>query len=218
MILSCPECHTRFAIDAQALRPDGRRVKCGKCDHIWFEAPPAASAAEPLSVTPLEPEEQSPFRAPNLPAITEADQKRTAAAAWALVAVLLAIIAALGWFGRESIARAWPPAEAIYAAIGIHAFPPPGAGFTVDLTAKLVDQRLELAGEVTNITDETRPLPPLYAVLLDGEGNSLRNWTVDVDTTELGPGERVPFATQTEPVPAGMETVSVLFTIPGDNR
>ncbi|PPR28260.1 MAG: hypothetical protein CFH38_00110 [Alphaproteobacteria bacterium MarineAlpha10_Bin1] len=72
MILNCPECSTRFAIDAQALRPDGRRVQCGKCEHIWFEEPPAPSALEPLSVTPLEPEEQSTIPTPNLPAITAA--------------------------------------------------------------------------------------------------------------------------------------------------
>ncbi len=111
MILGCPECHTRFAIDAQALRPDGRRVKCGKCDHIWFEEPPPPSSAEPLSVPPLEPDELSSIPTPNLPAITRADQRRTAGAAWVLVCFLLVVVGALAWFGRGSIAQAWPAAE-----------------------------------------------------------------------------------------------------------
>jgi predicted Zn finger-like uncharacterized protein len=111
MILGCPECNTRFAIDAQALRPDGRRVKCGKCEHVWFEEPPSPSAVEPISVTPLEPEEQSSIPTPNLPALTRADQSRTAGAAWVLVVFLLVVVGALAWFGRESIARAWPMAE-----------------------------------------------------------------------------------------------------------
>lgn len=217
MILGCPECDTRFAIDAQALRPDGRRVKCGKCDHVWFEEPPSPSAAEPLTVTPLEPEEQSPDPTPNLPAITAADQSRTAGAAWILVSLLLAVIVGLAWFGRESIARAWPTSEIIYASIGIEAFPPPGDGLSVDMEVKRVDEKLELVGEVLNTTDKVRPLPPIYAVLQDANGKQLRQWEVDVDIEVLGPGEKVPFSTEIDTIPEGTANVSVLFTNPADN-
>lgn len=217
MILSCPECHTRFAIDAQALRPDGRKVKCGKCEHVWFEEAPPPADSEPISVTPLEPEEQSRIPTPNLPALTRADQKRTAGAAWVLVCFLLAVIAALGWFGRESIARAWPPAETLYAVMGISAFPPPGDGFSIDMQVKRVDERLELVGEIINTTDEIRDLPPLYAVLQDANGASLRHWQLSVDAPVLGPGEKVPFTTEIASIPDGTANVSVLFTIPADN-
>jgi predicted Zn finger-like uncharacterized protein len=218
MILGCPECHTRFAIDAQALRPDGRRVKCGKCDHVWFEEPPPPSAAEPLSVTPLEPEEQSRIPTPNLPAVTVADQKRTAGAAWILVGLLLAVIVSLGWFGRESIAQAWPPAESIYASIGVNAFPLPGEGFSVDMEVKRVDQSLQLVGEVLNTTDESLPLPPIYGVLQDANGKQLRHWRLDVGAQLLGPGEKVPFSTEIETIPEGTANVSVLFTNPAENQ
>ncbi len=217
MILSCPECDTRFAIDAQALRPDGRRVKCGKCDHVWYEEPPPPSAAEPLTVTPLEPEEQSPIPTPNLPAVTKADQKRTAGGAWLLVCLMLAIIAGLGWFGRESIARAWPTAEVIYAAIGISPFPPPGDGFSVDMEVKRDGQKLELVGEVLNTTDDNRIVPPVYAVLQDANGKPLHHWELSVDTDVLGPGETVPFASEIESIPDGTANVSVLFTNPAEN-
>jgi predicted Zn finger-like uncharacterized protein len=217
MILSCPECQTRFAIDAQALRPDGRRVKCGKCEHVWFEEPPAPSATEPISVTPLEPDELSSIPTPNLPAITEADQKRAAGAAWVMVGFLLVVVLALSWFGRESIARAWPTAEIIYTSVGIDAFPPPGEGLSVDMEVKRVDEKLELVGEVLNTTDEIRVLPPVYAVLQDANGKELRQWQIDVDVKELGPGEKVPFSTEIDTVPEGTANVSVLFTNPADN-
>ena len=217
MILSCPECQTRFAIDAQALRPDGRRVKCGKCEHVWFEDPPPPNAAEPLSVTPLEPEEQSPLPTPNLPAITSADQKRTAGAAWILVCFLLVVVLSLAWFGRESIARAWPPAEIIYTSIGVDAFPPPGAGLSVDMEVKRVDEKLELVGEVLNTTNEILALPPIYAVLQDANGKRLRHWQLGVGIKVLGTGERVPFSTEIETVPEGTANVSVLFTNPDEN-
>jgi len=217
MILTCPECETRFAIDAQALRPDGRRVKCGKCDHVWFEEPPAPSASEPISVTPLEPDELSSIPTPNLPAITRADQRRTAGAAWVMVAIMLAVVVALAWFGRESIARAWPPAEQIYTSVGIDAFPPPGDGLSVDMEVKRVEEKLELVGEVVNTTDELRVLPPVFAVLQDANGKNLRHWQVPVGAKELGPGEKVPFSTEIDTVPEGTANVSVLFTNPADN-
>ena len=217
MILGCPECHTRFAIDAQALRPDGRRVKCGKCEHVWFEEPPPPSAAEPLSVTPLEPEEQSPIPSPNLPAVTVADQRRTAGAAWVLVCFLLVVVLALGWFGRESIARAWPADEVIYSSIGVNAFPPPGDGLSVDMEVKRVDETLQLVGEVVNTTDELRPLPPIYGVLEDANGKRLTHWQLNIDVQQLGPGEKVPFSAEIETIPEGTANVSVLFTNPEDN-
>ncbi len=217
MILGCPECHTRFAIDAQALRPDGRRVKCGKCDHVWFEEPPPPNASEPISVTPLEPEEQSSIPIPNLPAISRADQKRTAGAAWILVCFLFAVVVALTWFGRESIARAWPAAETIYASIGIDAFAPPGAGLSVDMEVKRVGEKLQLVGEVLNTTDESRSLPPIYVVLQDANGKRLLHWQLAVDVKVLGPGEKVPFSREIETIPEGTANVSVLFTNPADN-
>ena len=218
MILGCPECNTRFAIDAQALRPDGRRVKCGKCEHIWFEGPPVPNAAEPIRVTPLEPEEQSSIPVPNLPALTRADQKRTAGAAWVLVGVMLAVVVSLAWFGRESIAQAWPPAEMIYASVGVNAFPPPGAGLSVDMEVKRIEDQLELVGEVINTTGRSLILPPIYAVLEDAGGKQMRYWQLDVEVTELGPNEKVPFSTKIETIPDGTANVSILFTIPDDNK
>ncbi len=217
MILNCPECSTRFAIDAQALRPDGRRVKCGKCEHVWFEEPPAPSATEPISITPLEPEELSTIPTPNLPALTRADQKRSAGAAWVMVGLLLAVVLGLGWFGRASIALAWPTAEVIYASIGVDAFPPPGDGLSVDMEVKRDGEKLELIGEVLNTTSEYRAVPTVYAVLQDANGKNLRHWVVDIGVTELGPGEKVPFSTEIDTVPSDTANVSVLFTNPADN-
>ncbi len=217
MIVNCSECSTRFAIDAQALRPDGRRVKCGKCDHVWFEEPSAPSVVEPLSVTPLEPDELSTITTPNLPAITTANQRRSAGAAWIMVGVLLAVVLGLGWFGRGSIALAWPTAKVIYASVGISAFPPPGEGLSLDMEVKRGDEKLELVGKVLNTTDQYRAVPPVYAVLQDANGEQLRKWQVDVGVKELGPGEKVPFSTEIDTVPEGTATVSVLFTNPNDN-
>lgn len=37
MILTCPSCHARYVLPEGAIGPDGRRVRCAKCSHSWFE-------------------------------------------------------------------------------------------------------------------------------------------------------------------------------------
>ena len=148
MILSCPDCSTRFAIDADKLGPDGRRVKCGKCAHVWFESAPVAdaepeAAEPPLRVTPLEPEEQSSIPVRNLPAVQRARKARSARTGWIVSIILLAGILAALWFGREQIARAVPEAESVYAAVGIAAFPLPGEGLIIEFDPKTEDGALK---------------------------------------------------------------------------
>ena len=36
MIISCPNCNKQFKINPSLIPDDGRDVKCGSCDHIWF--------------------------------------------------------------------------------------------------------------------------------------------------------------------------------------
>jgi predicted Zn finger-like uncharacterized protein len=45
MIIECPECSTRYNINA-ALPPEGRSVRCAKCGHLWRILPPKDETAE----------------------------------------------------------------------------------------------------------------------------------------------------------------------------
>ena len=46
MILTCPECSTRYLTKENAIGPNGRTVRCAKCDSTWF----VASEADELSL------------------------------------------------------------------------------------------------------------------------------------------------------------------------
>jgi predicted Zn finger-like uncharacterized protein len=41
MILTCPQCATRYQIEDSKFPPGGRKVRCAKCAHQWFQQPPA---------------------------------------------------------------------------------------------------------------------------------------------------------------------------------
>jgi predicted Zn finger-like uncharacterized protein len=36
MIISCPNCNKQFKINPSLIPDNGRDVKCGSCDHVWF--------------------------------------------------------------------------------------------------------------------------------------------------------------------------------------
>ena len=36
MIISCPNCNKQFKIDPSLIPENGRDLKCGSCDHVWF--------------------------------------------------------------------------------------------------------------------------------------------------------------------------------------
>ena len=39
IVLSCPNCATRFSAPAEKFLPSGRQVRCSQCQHVWFNAP-----------------------------------------------------------------------------------------------------------------------------------------------------------------------------------
>ena len=36
MIISCPNCNKQFKINPSLIPDNGRDLKCGSCDHVWF--------------------------------------------------------------------------------------------------------------------------------------------------------------------------------------
>ena len=36
MIISCPNCNKQFKINPSLIPENGRDLKCGSCDHVWF--------------------------------------------------------------------------------------------------------------------------------------------------------------------------------------
>ncbi len=58
MVIQCPACGVRYSVSPNAIGASGRKVRCAKCAHQWFQAP----AEEPLPADVQEPPAQNPQR------------------------------------------------------------------------------------------------------------------------------------------------------------
>lgn len=70
MIITCPNCSTRYSLPQDKIKPGGQKVRCAKCGTVWHQAP---DEPEPLALTT---EDQVPM--PPAPAWAPATPVETA--------------------------------------------------------------------------------------------------------------------------------------------
>lgn len=79
MIVSCPNCSTRYVLDAAVLRPPGRHVRCARCQTTWFQEPALDLGAEAMIPEPArEPVSDKSRMLPAPPRIGAQTERETA--------------------------------------------------------------------------------------------------------------------------------------------
>lgn len=230
MIINCPSCKARYKVEPTQFGPKGRRVRCTACGNLWTEKPPQdfPQPVEP-EMTSIEGTSEpdsamlgsSAETAAGLP-VDEAEApgtQRGNARGWvALVAVVVAIFV-VGALARESIVRAWPPAQRLYMAIG---FPADNSKPSLNIEVVSHDQTIKdgrtilvVKGKVTNTSDEVHDVPKLHAWIRAVDARELANWTFSANQTRLLPGETVQFVTRFQNPPAGAAALSINFSKDG---
>ena len=199
MILSCPNCSTRYRADPDAIGSGGRRVRCASCSHVWNATPDEPAAQLPTIEAAPEAEPKLPHRVYRERA-EERRRKVTKAAAggaWGGLAVAVAGALVAAVLFRADVVSIWPRASSAYAMVGLDANP---YGVTIeDFHVERVsfdDQpAVVIEGVVRNVDRRTRGAPALRAALLDEHSDVLLEWTVLIEGGDLASGETRAFRT-----------------------
>lgn len=241
MILTCPQCATRYQADAAKFQPSGRNVRCAKCGHLWHQDAPAAEP-DPVSEVPIideappaAPVPEPPPRAAALaPAPAMARERVTVVqpprerAAWPMQlataagwAGLVAIVLVIGWSAltfRQQVATLWPQSASLYAALGVKTN---ASGIDIsDVRYRRAMENgesvLALTGELKNGTARELPVPQIRVALIDDDRHELYHWTFVPGVMTLHPGQSTTFHTRLSNPPAGARRFELRFAKAGE--
>lgn len=214
MIVNCPNCSARFMVEASALGPTGRQVRCGRCKQAWFQGP---AEPEALQLEQSVPEFVIRPRTPgsNLPALTPRPRRKLRTFGWLLLLLLLVAALAFGWYNREMLASRISGLDALIDrvfgpnALGTSAvleIPSDRINYTRDGAALVVK------GVIVNASDSEREVPPLELVLGTAGRGTVATHAFTAKEPKIAAKGTVEYETRVENVPATAETMTVRFT------
>lgn len=229
MILTCPQCKTRYQTDEAQFPPAGRTVRCGKCRHLWHQpgfavAPEAETLPRTTNLSPAD------FRSahPSVGTSTrpfaekasvqtqhptaEAGQTRPVrrayialAAAWIVLIVVLLLVALLANHYRDEIARMGARALSLTSSAS-HQIESQGIELRNESYRREVDDgqtMLVITGTIANSANRELPVPKaIHVTLSDGNDNEFFNVSIPADVGNLGPGQSVTFRTRIHDLPS----------------
>ncbi len=232
MILTCPDCSTRYSVKDDAIGPNGRTVRCSSCSATWFissdadrlalednlhedikaivDNPPVPSAPVQSSA-PSQSEANTPASTPAKPAVgahvqvrDKADRQRRnrrlagVTMIWMVTLSILTAAAVMGYIMRQDIVDRNPAMASLYKAFNINVkiagldFESPSTSHT------MIDGRpvLVINGVIINKSNTPRPIPLVELSLVNGSGDVVTEWLVELEEQEIGPKQRIPYVSQ----------------------
>lgn len=176
--MTCPDCSTRYTVDAKTLGQSGRKVRCASCAHEWFAKPEDDAANAPAPAEDLPMDEMVDAEEAAIDEMSAADvedvameaetppaphrayrdklEKRAkrksfmvSASAWAGIAAVLLVIALLAIFNRDAVVRTLPKTASVFDAIGL-----PADRWAVELKPLRSEIKQEGADVVMHISAE----------------------------------------------------------------
>lgn len=184
MLITCPECSSKFVVKAEAIGAKGRNVKCAKCGVKWFQEPDKEALEAAKDVQP-EPKEAEPVKeGSNVPSVQGEKSpiwhKIAFAASFVFLLITLSIVNA------NSIL---PSMSGYYSLFGIY----DSSGLAlydvkVEKTESGRYQDATVSGNIVNETEETKRIPDLKFSVISSSGKSLKEFELLSDGEEIEPG------------------------------
>ena len=221
MKLVCPSCESSFLVDATAIGPLGRNVRCGRCGNSWLAMPVEAVPEDPPTASqdpfddiedqPADILDQSDDPLPKLaefdksrrrsraaPGLTGSEPRRRASlGGWPLFALVAAALLVGVVLGRQQIMAWAPESESLYALVGLAEESPLP-------TLPMIQLRLR------EVTSDLRQVDGTPALVIEGEIFNPTDQPQDVPplvATLMDPTgielKRWIFAAETETLPPG---------------
>lgn len=244
MILTCPDCATRYVVDDERIGPQGRAVRCAACGTRWTAMPEAEPAAAEAVHGPLpdlaaaaEPEpapepdftelafEPRPLPADELPRAFRdkvQTQKRVRQAAatgaiWAGMIGILALLIAAAVVLRQDVARLWPRTAGAYAMVGL---PVNLVGLAIESQHAQPALRdghaaVVVTGSLRNVLGRPVAAPPLRISLLNTSGKTVLVKIADPGGARIPPGEVRRFSVDVLDPPVSATDVEIAFVLDG---
>jgi predicted Zn finger-like uncharacterized protein len=209
MIVTCPSCRARYAVDPLKIGPSGRIVQCARCTHRWFETVESGSPAPELVIRPTTVGASLPAVIPPKPAFP-----------WARVALVVLVIALIGaalFAFRHEISGTIASAVSASAPATVAAAPsqprpaavPLRPHIEIDLEASkidVVDGRYVVRGEVVN-NGTAAGSTSLLHVIFKRNDDVLGQRSFPMVEGPLPPGGRASFSQALDEPPAGTNEI-----------
>jgi len=194
MILTCPQCSTRYHVDPASLGATGRRVRCAGCGNRWLAQPPSDTPKvielAPAAATPGA--RMWPIAGPE-----EARPRGSASLVGWLVGVLVILVVASAVIGRNEIVAGFPASATIYNKLGLPVTLRLGLQFE-GVTSKRLEEGgvavLVVEGAIVNLSEQERRVPPIRVTLLDGGGRRLQQELFSAKDPALDAGGKTSFS------------------------
>lgn len=240
MILTCPDCATRYFVEDGRIGPDGRAVRCAACGTRWtahaeepleLEVEPSEAFETAATVEPAETTATADFHtlpADELPkafrgrAQTRAKVREaaTTGVVWAGLGGVLVLLLVAAVVLRQNIAQLWPTTAGAYAMAGL---PVNLVGLAIEdqhAQPALKDGRavLVVSGALRNIRDRAVAPPPLRISLLNAAGKPVAVEIADPGGARIPPGEARRFIVNVFDPPVSAADVQIDFIIGGPAR
>jgi predicted Zn finger-like uncharacterized protein len=230
MILTCPECATRYFVADDKVGADGKAVRCASCSHRWtaFREPEMelTTKAPALTVVPASapaaeaaPVAEKPANAAPKLIREQAEVRKTVREAvvngvvWAVMgaACVLMLVGAVVF--RVDVVRLAPKTAGAYAMVGL---PVNGTGLVFeDISAapSLQDGHaaLVVSGAIRNIEKRAVNAPSIRINVLDKEGHPVAHRVIDGPAGPIEPGASHQFVVAVLDPPAAADDVEVRF-------